>query len=200
MQLRHSPTSPYVRKVLVLAAETRLGELLEKIPTDPHDGDTDLGDSNPLGKVPTLVTDEGLVLFDSPLICEYLDNYHGGQRMVPVATPARWQVLRMQAAGDGIMDAAVAAVMEGRRPDGERSERFVARQRGVILRTCRWLEDNLDQLVAGSVNLGQIAVACALGYLDFRMPELGWRDDCQGLAERYAGFAQRDSMRATAPD
>lgn len=198
MKLRYSPTSPYVRKVRVMAIETRMDEVIDLAPTDPHDPATNLGDVNPLGKVPTLVTDDGFVVFDSPLICEYLDSAHGGARLVPVATPARWHVLRLQSLGDGIMDAAVGIVMEGRRPEDERSPSFVAKEENRIGRAITWLEENFDE-IEGGFNLGQISVACALGYLDFRLPHLTWRDNATKLASWFAEVNQRESMRKTAP-
>lgn len=198
MYLRYSPTSPYVRKIRVLAIETRLDEVMDLVETNPHEKPPALTAENPLGKVPTLVTDDGLVLFDSPMICEYLDGAHGGTRMVPVATPVRWHVLRLQAVGDGIMDAAVSSVMEGRRPANEQSAGFVAHERGRIVRTLDWLEAHADEL-SGRLNLGQISVACALGYLDFRLPDLGWRDGREALAGWFEPVAGRDSMRRTAP-
>lgn len=198
MYLRYSPTSPYVRKVRVFAIETRLDEVIDLVETNPHEKPPALTAENPLGKVPTLVTDDGLVLFDSPMICEYLDGAHGGNRMVPVATPVRWHVLRLQSVGDGIMDAAVSMVMEGRRAAGEQSPGFLEHERGRITRTLDWLQANVDEL-GGRLNLGQISVACALGYLDFRLPDLGWRAGREALARWFEAVDERDSMRRTAP-
>ncbi len=198
MRLNYSPTSPYVRKVLVFAIETRLDDVIELVPTDPWQEETTLVDVNPLGKVPTLECDDGMVLFNSPLICEYLDSIHGGRRLTPIATPARWHVLRFQAAADGIFDAAVSAVIEGRRAKNERSEDWVARQRAVVSRTVTWIEQHFREL-EGGLSLGQIAVGCALAYLDFRLPDTGWRDGHPKLAQWYESFAQRDSMQTTEP-
>lgn len=198
MQLRYSKTSPFARKVRVMAIETRLDEIIDLVETNPHDPATDLGSINPLGKVPALMTDDGLVLFDSPVICEYLDHRHGGSRMIPVATPGRWHVLRQQALADGVMEAGVGIVMEGRRAEGERSAGFVARQRRLIVRAADWLEDHAVEF-DGSVNLGHIAVACALAYLDFRLPETEWRRGRGAIAGWFERMASRESMRRTAP-
>ncbi|KAA3625954.1 MAG: glutathione S-transferase [Proteobacteria bacterium] len=198
MQLRYSPTSPYVRKVRVLAIETRMDEVIDLVPTDPHDPDTNLGDVTPLAKVPALITDDGFVVFDSPVICEYLDGAHGGARLVPVATPSRWHVLRLQSIGDGIMDAAVGAVMEARRPEDQRSPDFVAKEEKRVRRAVTWLEENFSEL-QGDFNLGQISVACALSYLDFRLPQLDWRGSAPRLSAWHETVSQRDSMRQTAP-
>lgn len=181
-----------------MAAETRLDEVIDLVETNPFDAGSDLPEWNPLGKVPALVTDDGLVLFDSPVICEYLDNAHGGTRMVPVATPIRWHVLRLQSIGDGIMEAAVGIVMEGRRAEGERSDGFIAAQRQRIVRCVQWLESNTGEL-DGNLNLGQISVACALGYLDFRLPDLAWRAQAPRLTPWFERVDSRDSMRRTAP-
>ncbi len=198
MLLRYSAASPYVRKVRVLAIETRLDEIIDLVETDAHAKPPELTEENPLGKVPTLITDDGLVLFDSPVICEYLDSAHGGTRMVPVATPGRWHVLRLQSVGDGIMDAAVAIVMEGRRPESEPSREVIERETDRIVRALDWLADNFEEL-GGRFNLGQIAVACALGYLDFRLPQLEWRSGRTPLANWFEAANRRDSMRKTRP-
>lgn len=199
MQLRYSKTSPYVRKVRVVAIETGLDALIDLVETDPHDHNTDLGEVNPLGKVPTLIADDGMVLFDSPVICEYLDSLHGGARVVPVATASHWLVQRMQSVGDGIMDAAVAAVMEGRRPIEEQSPGHIARQKDKINRAIEWLDSHLSDL-SGTLNLGQISVSCALAYLDFRLADLGWRDGHDALGQWQAMMVERPSMKMTRPE
>ncbi len=116
MKLRYSPTSPYTRKVVVTAAELGLGDRIERIPTNTRDPNSDLPRDNPLGKIPTLITDEGDRLYDSPVVCEYLDSLHDGTRLFPPAGGARWRALRLQALGDGIIDATILCVVEGRRP------------------------------------------------------------------------------------
>lgn len=198
MHLRYSPASPYARKVRVLALETRLHEVIDLIETRPADREAGFEAENPLGKVPSLLTDDGMALFDSPLICEYLDSAHGGTRMVPVATPGRWHVLRLQAVGDGIMDAAVAIMTNNRRPEDERSAGLVQRETDRIGVAADWLEAHAEEL-AGDFNLGQIAVACAFGYLDFRFPDLAWRPGRERLSRWYEEVCRRESMQQTAP-
>ncbi|MEK7820711.1 MAG: glutathione S-transferase N-terminal domain-containing protein, partial [Pseudomonadota bacterium] len=117
MKLRFSPTSPYVRKVCVVALETGLFARLDLAPTNVWAADTDIGRDNPLGKVPALATDGGEVLFDSPVICEYLDSLHDGAKLFPAAGGARWTALRRQALADGILDASVLRFLENRRKD-----------------------------------------------------------------------------------
>ena len=201
MKLRYSPTSPYVRKVAVAALETGLDGRIERIETDVWNPATDIAEDNPLGKVPALVTDEGMVLCDSPTICDYLDSLHGGPRLIPAEGPARWQVLNLHALASGVMDAAVARVVEQRaRPDHLRFDGWLERQK---LKTGRAL-DALDKQAAGGaldgpVTLGTIALGCALGYLDLRFSEDAWREGRPALEAWYEAFGQRPSMQATVP-
>jgi glutathione S-transferase len=200
MKLRYSPTSPYVRKVSVVALETGLSERIERIPTNVWASDTDIGRDNPLGKVPALTTEGGEVLYDSPVICEYLDSLHDGIKLFPPAGGARWTALRRQALGDGILDASVARVIENRvRKENERSVLWIERQKTVINRGLDALEEEVDALNAGPITIGHIAIACACGYLDFRLPTDNWRAGRPALAQWYAAFAKRPSMVATVP-
>ncbi|MGH8291539.1 MAG: glutathione S-transferase N-terminal domain-containing protein [Steroidobacteraceae bacterium] len=175
MQLYFSPTSPYVRKVRITAAELGLGGNIELIsialtPINPHDA---LRSSNPLGKIPALITDDNNALYDSPVICEYLDALAGGHRIFPRVGPARWTALRRQALADGILDAAVLLrYEEALRPKELRWQQWVDGQ---------WLKmrTGLDALerehLEGAFDIDAISVACALGYLDFRHASEGWR-------------------------
>jgi len=201
MKLRYAPTSPYVRKVVVTAMEAGLDERIERTATNVWDPATDIADDNPLGKVPALTTDDGMVLCDSPLICEHLDSLNSGTPLIPVQGPARWQVLNLQALADGVMDSAVTQVVETKmRPEDLRWGDWLTRQKTKINRALDVLE---KQAAAGDldgpVNLGSIAVACALGYLDFRFAEDDWHSGRPALSAWYEGFAQRPSMQATQP-
>lgn len=198
MKLRYTPTSPYVRKVMVCAAETGSSGDLELIPTDLRDPESDLPGDNPLGKVPTLITDDGDRLFDSPVICEYLDGLHDGDRLYPSLGAARWTALRLQALGDGILDAAVLCMLEGRREPGERSAAFVAHQKGKIERALDALESEAAGL-GGRLTIGAVTAGCALGHLDFRRAEDRWREGRPALAAWYEAFSRRPSMAASAP-
>ena len=201
MKLRYSPTSPYVRKVVVTAIEAGLDDRIERIETDVWNPETDIAADNPLGKVPALVADDGRVLCDSPTICDYLDSLHGGQRLIPAEGPARWQVLNLHALASGVMDAAVARVVEHRaRPEHLRFDGWLERQKLKISRAL----DSLDKQAAegaldGPVNLGTITVGCALGYLDLRFSEDAWREGRPALEAWYEAFSQRPSMQATVP-
>ena len=198
MKLHYSPASPYVRKVMAAAVETGLDERIELIPTKTHDPDPELARHNPLSKVPALITDGGEKLFDSPVICEYLDSLHDGPKLFPLSGEARWRVLRLQALGDGVLDAAVLCRMEGFRPPELRSAEFVAQQKGKVDSAL----DALEQEVGGfgdAVTIATITVGCALGYLDFRFSEDDWRAGRPALAAWYADFAKRPSMVRSAP-
>ncbi len=199
MRLRYSPTSPYVRKVSVSAIELGLAERIARLPTDPHDPNSGLERDNPLGKVPALTLQDGEVLYDSPVICEYLDSLHDGAKLFPPAGPERWQALRRQALGDGILDAAVLRMSETvRRPAELRWPAWLERQGGKIARALDALESEVAGL-DGGLTIGQITIGCALGYLDFRFPDDDWRAARPNLAAWYDAFARRPSMQETVP-
>ncbi len=198
MQLFHSPTSPFVRKVLVTAHETGLAARIELLPANPWDQPAALIAINPLSKVPALITDDGIILYDSPVICEYLDGLHTGRRLLPPQGQQRWQVLRTQALADGILDAAVLRRMESLRPAGRQSPDWLALQAVTVGRGLDALEHEARQWNA-DVDLGTITAACALGYLDFRFAEEDWRAGRDALRHWYDVVRQRPSMMATVP-
>lgn len=198
MKLRYSLTSPYVRKVMITAHETGVAGTIELIPTNPWAADTDLPADNPLSKVPTLITATGLQLYDSPVICEYLDSLHGGPKLFP-SGDARWAALRRQATADGILDAAVAARVESvMRPAELRWPQWSERQMAAIRRSLAALEGEVNAM-EGRFTIGEITVVCALGYLDFRCPQEDWRSSYPKLAAWYARQLDRPSVAATAP-
>ena len=198
MKLFQSPTSPYVRKVRVMIREKGLGGI-EEIAVNPWDDPPELRAASPLGKVPTLVLDDGAVLYDSPVICEYLDGIGSGPRLIPQDPDARRRVTTAQALGDGVLDMAVAMVMEGRRPEGERSAAMMERWRGQVVGGVDAMASDVGGL-GGSVNLGHIAFGCALGYLDFRHANIDWRNGRADLAAWFATFAARPAMVETKPE
>ena len=203
MKLRYSPTSPFVRKVMVLAIETGLDSRIERIATtvEPVKPNDDLARQNPLMKLPTMLTDDGQVLFDSRVICEYLDSLHSGPKMFPPAGKARWIALRQQALGDGILDAAVLNRYETvMRPAALQWAEWSAGQMRKIHNGLAALDGKVGEGAFGSpFTIGQIAVGCALGYLDFRYPNEDWRGRNPALANWYGEFAKRKSMMATVP-
>jgi glutathione S-transferase len=200
MKLFHSPASPYVRKCMVVAHECDLAGRLTLLPAAAHpvNRDRNLVASNPLGKVPTLLTDDGLALYDSRVICEYLDHA-GGARLFPAAGPARWRALAEQALGDGILDAALLVRYEGNaRPEALRWADWTAGQMDKIACGLRTLEEAAPGF-GDRVDIGTITLACVLGYLDFRFAQLAWRDTHPQAAAWFARFEARPSMQATLP-
>ena len=200
MKLFYSQTSPFVRKCLVAAHELGLAQRLELVPAAAHpvNRDRSVVDKNPLGKIPTLVTDEGAVLFDSRVICEYL-NALGDGHLLPAAGAARFAVLTDQALADGLMDAAVLVRYETvTRPE---SLRWADWSRGQMEKVISALADFERRAAARErgVDLGTIALGCALGYLDFRYADLGWREHHPSMARWYEQFAARASMTETRP-
>ena len=199
MKLNYSPTSPYVRKVLVSALELGLAGRIEKVDSNPWDEADALPATNPLGKVPALTTDDGQVLFDSLVICDYLDGLQPEPSLIPREATARTAVLRLHAAADGILDAAVLRLIEGaRRPEAYRWPEWDARQKAKVERALDLLEAEAETL-SGPLTLVPIALGCALGYLDFRFPAEDWRAGHPKLAAWYRDFGSRPSMRDTAP-
>lgn len=198
MKLRYGPISPYVRKVLTLAYETGLEKRIERVPTAVWAADSDIAKDNPLGKIPALVTDDGEVLYDSPVICEYLDSLHGGAKLFPAAGVARWKALKLQALADGVLDAAILRRHESQRPAAEQSKAWLERQANAVKRGMDALEKEASSW-GEALEIGQIAAGCVCGYLDFRYANENWRPGRPRLAEWYERFAKRPSMVATAP-
>ena len=194
MKLRFAPTSPYVRKCLVVAHEAGVVGEIEIVPTNPWEPDTTIATDNPLGKVPALQTDDGLALFDSRVICEYLDAQSASRKLFPTG-PARWPALRLAAIGEGILDAADTRIMESRRPAEKFDSAWDDRKRAAIDRAL----DELELLAPdfAGIDIGQVTVGCALGELDFRFPAEEWRATHPALTAWYANFSQRPSMAAT---
>jgi glutathione S-transferase len=198
MKLRYSPTSPYVRKVMVTAIETgQLGKIKLE-PANVWAADADIGKDNPLGKVPALHTDGGEVLFDSPVICEYLDSLHSGQKLLPPQGGARWRALRLQALGDGILDASILRRLELQRAPENQSQAWIERQKRAVVRGLDALEAEADTL-EGPPTLGTIAVGCACGYQDLRFAAERWRQGRPKLAAWYEKTAKRRSFLDTVP-
>jgi glutathione S-transferase len=199
MKVYFSPASPFVRKVMVCAAE--LGLAIERLPSGAHpvNRDRTIVADNPLGQVPTFLADDGTVLYDSRVICEYLDGLAGGGRLFPASGPARWRALVEQGLGDGLLDAALLARYEGAvRPAERQWEDWRAGQMDKV----RCALDRMQEWAPGlgdRVDIGTITLGCALGYLDFRFPDQGWRDGRGALAGWFERFGARPSMAGTRP-
>jgi len=201
MKLWYSPPSPFARKVRVAAIELGLGERIELVltPVMPTEPNPTLIAQNPLVKLPTLEADDGTVLYDSRTICEYLDALAGGGRLFPASGPARWDALRRQALGDGIMDAGILRRYElVLRPEALRWSDWLRGQQAKIDHALdagerdapRWRE---------AFDIGHITLACALGWLDFRFADFDWRAKRAALADWYARAARRPSLAQTVP-
>lgn len=202
MHLHWSRVSPYVRKVLVCAHETGLAGQIELIDsrvsmTVPN---LDLMRHNPLGKVPALMTDTGDVLFDSVVICEYLDAMaRVPSDLFAIGKPQHWDALRWHAIGNGMADALILLYRELLRPE-ERQLPALIDILKLKLRACiPVLEASASRITAQPLHIGHIAVATSLAYIDFRFPEIAWRTGSDALLAWYEPFAARPSMLATAP-
>lgn len=199
MKLYFSGASPFVRKVMVVAHEVGLGGEIEAVTAAAHpvNRDGNIVAHNPLGQVPTLILDDGEVLADSRVICEYLDARAGG-RLFPAA-PERWRVLVAQSLGDGLLDASLLVRYERTaRPEALRSTEWQAGQLDKIRCALDVMEAAAGRL-GERVDIGTITWGCAVGYLDLRFPEIGWRDGRPDLAAWFARFDERPSMKATRP-
>jgi len=199
MILRALPHSPFVRKVLVVAHETGQADDLDVVTAHVFDPQTPLLTENPLGKVPALVMDDGSVLYDSTVICEWLDaraQTRGAQTPIFPDEPVRWSALTTNALGDGLAQAATWNIRERYRPDGERSPGYLAYYDRAIDRSLKALEDSAGRL-GHRFDIGAIAVACALSYVDFRYPDKDWRAAHAALGDWYDRVSTRPSMQAT---
>lgn len=202
MKLRYSPTSPFVRKVMVVAIETGLVDRIEKIPTAvaPTKPNEDVAKENPLVKVPALITDDGVVLYDSPVICEYIDSLHSGAKLFPASGNQRWIALRQQALGDGILEAAILNRYEQLRPKEYQWPEWTDGQMRKVRGAVAALEIEAGQgQLRGPLTIGLVTIGCALGYLDFRYANEPWRQRAPGLARWYDDFAERPAMKQTVP-
>ena len=200
MKLRYAAGSPFVRKVTVTAIETGLDDRIERVETNYREPDSDFTRNNPLGRVPALLTDEGKPMIESSVICAYLDTLHGGPRLIPESGEARREALWLEALADGMTEAAVAVQRERGRPEDIYWKPF---------ETSNWtkVERALDAvnaepaLLEAPLHIGQVALACGLGWILFRMPDklAGWEERWPAVASWYAEFSRRPSMQATAP-
>ncbi len=202
MKLAYSPVSPYVRKVMIVAHEAGLVGRIEKVPTAvrPDQPNATLAPDNPLMKVPTLTTDGGEVLFDSRVICAYLDSLHSGRKLIPESGGARWKALRVEALGDGITDAGILLRYETTlRAEPKRWKEWIDGQTLKMTQGLDALEREPD-LLSGELDIGQIAVACCVGWLNFRSVLGG---DClvgrPKLGAWFAKISERPSLKATVP-
>ncbi len=201
MKLAYSPTSPFVRKATASAIELGLADRIERIPTDTRQGaNAEYRALNPLGKIPALILEDGRVLFDSPVVCAYLQSLASVDKpgvLLPTEEPRAGQAQVWQAAADGILDACVLRFLESLRPDGERSPAWIARQETSVQAACAWFEQQPFQ--EHGFSLGTLTLAVALDYIPLRYPEYEWRTLHPKLATWQEGFSERPCLKETVP-
>jgi glutathione S-transferase len=199
MKLHWSPRSPFVRKVMVVVHELGVADRITCVrtvaaTTKPHAA---LMQDNPLSKIPTLVLDDGMVIYDSPVICEYFDSLDRVPKLHPAEPKARLVALRRQALGDGFLDMLVLLRDERMRANpSDVHKASAAVRKAAVLNS---LDQEVDSLAAAPFGIGHIAIGCALSYLDFRYADEGWRKDHPRIASWHATFAARPSVHATEP-
>jgi glutathione S-transferase len=201
MKLRITKGSPFARKVRILARETGLAGRIEEVVVhvSPVEDNDDLARENPLVKLPVLELDSGQWLYDSSVICQYLDTLHDATRLFPEAGPARFAMLRNEALTDGMLDAAILCRYEqALRPEALRWPQWIEGQRRKVFGGLRQLESQVDGWPA-PYDFGQIGATCALGYLDFRFPQWDWRAQHPRLAGWFGRISGRASVADTLP-
>ncbi|MGI4747488.1 MAG: glutathione S-transferase [Janthinobacterium lividum] len=196
MKLLYSPASPFARKVRACAAALGIDHLIELVEVKSTDAPHVLTDANPLGKIPTLIAADGFAIFDSPVICEYLNDSSDDLPIIPARGAPRWLCLRLQALGDGLMDAAVARRQLLLTGGLDASHPLPERQRAAIARTLDVLEQEKLSL---HIDVGVLSIACGLGYLDLRFAEEDWRAGHPILADWYAAISKHECLSSTAP-
>lgn len=197
MKLHYAATSPFVRKIMVLLRETGHLDQVEllSVHTTPIAPSAEVRASNPLAKIPALERADGPALYDSRVICAYLD-----ERLNTGLYAAGWDTKVLEATADGVMDAAILMTYERRlRSEAEQSEAWFEAQKGKVTAACAALNARWMSHLQGPLDMGQIAVACALAYVDFRHPTCGWRQGNEALADWFQEFESRESMQATRP-
>ena len=196
MKLAFSPASPYVRKVTACAIKRGIDKQIERLKigtTDPE-----LLKYNPLSKVPTLITDDGMHIYDSPVICEYLDSVGTAPKLFPPAGPARWKALVQEALADGILDATQPRRRELTLPQDDGRKSYIALQQGKVKLALDHFEKDADKL-GDLATIGEITIGCALGYLDFRYGNEPWRPGHPRLEAWYAKVVKLPPLAETMP-
>ena len=194
--LRVTPRSPFARKCLILAHEKGIFNELELKVTDLYGKHQDIDEDNPLRKVPALRLEDGTTLFDSTVICEYLDHLDGKPLFYPQDSKARFDALKLQALGDGLTEAPQSLYKELARPDQYRSEEMVTKFSTAIDRIIAWTEDHFE-LVDGPLTIGGIALTCGLSYVEERQPDSEWREKNPKLGGWYQSMTERASFQET---
>lgn len=199
MLLYYTKTSPFARKVRLLVLELGLENAVLEVDCDPFKDEANLRKINPLGKIPVLITDSGIPVYDSPVICEYLLALSAGSDLLPGSDPEKLSVKLWETLCDGVMESAFLIVMERRKPKLERSAEWKKRWYGDVQFALEKCEKQLTN-IGDSINLAHLALGAALGYLDFRLGDFDWRDKHRSIASWYAELCKRPSMKLTRPD
>jgi len=201
MLLHWSPRSPFVRKVMIAAHECGLADRVETVRTvvAASQPNTELMKENPQSRLPTLRVADGTVVYDSPVICEYFDMLAGGGKLLPQAFSERLVALRRQSLGDGMLDTLLIWRGEVTRPPAQQSIKHMQAWRLKTNVSVDALEEEADALGASQFSIGHVALGVALGYIDFRFPELKWREGHPKLAAWHAAFEARPSAKANTP-
>lgn len=200
MKLIASLTSPYVRKIRIVLAEKKID--CDLVLDSPWTVGNQVAALNPLGKIPVLVLDDESTLYDSRVIAEYLDTVAPNSRLIPASGRERISVKRWEALADGVLDAAVTAFLETKRPDGERSPSWIERQRGKVNQALKAMSEDLGEQSwchGNSLTLADIAVGCALGYVSFRLGDIRWNEQYPNLSRLYEKLMQRSAFAETVP-
>lgn len=196
MKLRWSPTSPFVRKVVVLMKEKGIEDQIEKEKSNPLNREDRAATPSPLGQIPCLVTDDGDSVFDSPVIMEYLDTVCDGPEMLPKSGDARWTTLRRQATADGMIASMVTCFVESLKKPERQSGGIMAHNKAIVLNSIAALEHEVGEF-GDAVDVGTISIAVALSFADQTFPDDHWRSDNPALAKWFDAFDQRPSMTET---
>jgi glutathione S-transferase len=200
MKLLYTPNSPYARKVRIVALEKHIDLSLQEVVLGAPD--CPVSNHNPLGKVPVLILNDGDSLYDSRVIVEYLDNHAPGAHLIPQDNSSKIRVRRWEALADGICDAAIAAMLEGRKPKEQQSQATIDKQMDKVTRGLEVLNLDITKkkwCVNETFSLADIALGCALGYLDVRHKQLNWQDNYPNLAKHYSVLVKRPSFKQTMP-
>ena len=200
MKLLYTPNSPYARKVRVVALEKHIDIALEEVVLGADD--SPVAQYNPLGKIPVLILDDDVGLYDSRVIIEYLDARTPVTKLMPSEVRLRIEVIRWGALADGICDAAVAIMLERRKPEAQQAEKFIEKQYAKVENGLAVLNKDISKkkwCVNETFSLADIAVGCMLGYIGLRLKDLNWQDKYLNLAKHYTILSKRPSFKETAP-
>lgn len=200
MKLISSPTTPYGRKVRIVLLEKKIP--FELVIDVPWNADTKVGNFNPLGKVPVLVLKDGETLYDSRVIVEYLEHVSPVGQLIPPDAGSRIETRKIEALADGVTDAAALIFLEFKRPEAQRSQDWMLRQQGKVFKGLEALAEALGErvnFIGNKLSLADIAAGCCLGYLDFRFPDIKWREAHPNLGAFYDKVSSRASFRETVP-